>query len=603
MTEKMDKFTKLPLENKYKLEKKIEERTAELNMEINKRRKQQEAMLNIMEDLDASNKILKKEVSERRRAEAKIKHRLKFERLIAVSSARLAVSGDVKQAVYKALRDMGNFIGADRAYIFTLEKNDRKLRKFSSWLTDDNRVETGNLTDLPASVFGDWLKKIREGRIIKIKKLTRTSSAGGIGGKILKSQNIKSILLFPLDIREKTTALLGFDNVIEEASWHTDDIPLLRIFSNILSKAMEQNELKEEREKYEFIINTSLEMQTLINRKYIYEAANTAFCNAMKRERRDVLGKSVSDIWGKDIFDEVIKNHLDRCFEGEIVNYQDSFVLPGKASLFYDINMYPYADSTGDVNRAVVITHDISDLKKMEQHLMRQSRLASIGKLAAGVAHELNNPLTAVITFLDLTAASARDRLKKEEAENLSKAKSSALRMKKIIRDLLAFSRFKHEEKKSDNINEIIKSAVKLGNPGMESITLKEELKKVPDFPINREHMVSLFLNLLSNSIDAMEKSRKKNIIISSEFLSESGLIRICFADSGQGIKPDIADKIFDPFFTLKETGKGTGLGLSIVHGIVKEHGGKVEVNTSVMEGTEFVLTFPVKSINEIYAR
>ncbi|MDO9513384.1 MAG: PAS domain-containing protein, partial [Elusimicrobiota bacterium] len=412
--DEQEKLKKHLLKYNRELENKTEERTAELNLEIKKRQGQQEAMLNIMEDLDASNKLLKKEAAERKIIEAKINHRLEFERIIAVISARLAVSDDIKQAVYLALQDIGNFIGADRAYIFISEKKGRKLCKFCSWNAGGECMETGKAADFPASLFRKWLGKIKKGQIVNIKTFTGSPGVRGIGGKILKSQNIKSIILFPLNVKDNPAAFLGLDTILKESSWQRDDISILRIVSDILSKAIEQNELKEERKKYEFIVNTSLEMQTLINRNYIYESINKAFCEGMRRPRRDILGRSVPEIWGADIFDGTIKKYLDRCFAGEIVNYQDCFVLPGIADGFYDINMYPYFDGSGEVTHAVVITHDISDLKKMEEQMVRQSRLASIGKLAAGVAHELNNPLTAVTTYPDIIAASACGRLNKD---------------------------------------------------------------------------------------------------------------------------------------------------------------------------------------------
>jgi len=262
-------------------------------------------------------------------------------------------------------------------------------------------------------------------------------------------------------------------------------------------------------------------------------------------------------------------------------------------------------DSRGNITGLLAIGHDITEKKMMEKSIRQQEKLVSIGRLAAGVVHELNNPLTTVIARVDLLAFTGTDRLSAEDKEELAIIKGEGLRMKKIIGDLQTFSKKSVTNKKTMvSLNDIIRKVQGLMSSDMtrEGIKINNKLPDIPFVKAEPDKIMQVFINLLSNSKDSLSDPDRKNneqkiINISTEYLSKKNLVRIKIKDNGAGLNEKTQNSLFDPFFTTKE--KGTGLGLSITYGIVKDHGGNIHVESREDEYTEFVIELPAENIEE----
>jgi len=234
-------------------------------------------------------------------------------------------------------------------------------------------------------------------------------------------------------------------------------------------------------------------------------------------------------------------------------------------------------------------------LEELKQRLIQQEKLAGIGKLSAGVAHELNNPLTTVMTLNDLLFFTLKDRLGEKERRNIELIKDAAGRMKKIIEDLLVFSRSgKSGEKKPVNFNEIIEKTQRLVASDIKGLGVKvvKKLGDIPEISGDGNKLMEVFINLFTNSLDALDK-KDKEIRVETFFDGKNKEIMVKYRDNGRGMDSETAKNIFDPFFTTKE--KGTGLGMSITYGIIKDHRGDIRVESAKGEYTEFVMRFPVK--------
>jgi len=224
-----------------------------------------------------------------------------------------------------------------------------------------------------------------------------------------------------------------------------------------------------------------------------------------------------------------------------------------------------------------------------DRNLSDIERLASLGELIAGIAHELNNPLTAILGYAEILQSSDIDAQIKKYINNIHIA---ALRSAKIVEGLLTFLRKKQDVFGTVNINEVIRQTASLFEYQMRTggIALTLNLSSaVPSLHGDFYRLQQVFFNMLINSMQALESwPNEKRVSITSEY--SGGAIRVTVADTGPGIGPDIAQKIFNPFFTTKT--KGTGLGLSIVFGIVKEHGGTIRLSNQG-QGCRLVLEFP----------
>ncbi len=233
-----------------------------------------------------------------------------------------------------------------------------------------------------------------------------------------------------------------------------------------------------------------------------------------------------------------------------------------------------------------------------ENRLVHSEKQASVGRLAAGVAHEINNPLTGILTFTRILQRS-KD-LGDKNQSHLQKIAESTVRVRKIVKGLLDFSRQTELDKEPTDVNRFIRSIIS----AMENQALVKSVsitfnpgENLPMLTLDRSQFQSVLINLIINAFDAME--RGGTIIIStgiSLFASDTDQkgVEISVADSGCGIQHEDLDKLFDPFFTTKEVGKGTGLGLSVSYGIVQRHGGTIRVQSEIDRGTTFTIWIPV---------
>lgn len=238
---------------------------------------------------------------------------------------------------------------------------------------------------------------------------------------------------------------------------------------------------------------------------------------------------------------------------------------------------------------------------------MQTEKLSSIGKLVAGIAHELNNPIA---TILLLAQQSLQEEDIQETTSNLTKIVLESKRTANIVGNLLLFARQQVQEHELENINEILTNVLDNLAPAIEmnNIEISFELyKDLPSILVDSDQIQQVIINIVNNACQSMGTDPKNytlKIITEvgpSIYLSRSKMVqvvRIKFQDSGSGIHPDVLPRIFDPFFTTKKLEQGTGLGLSICHGIISEHGGHIWAESEYGQGATFFVELPIKTIN-----
>jgi two-component system NtrC family sensor kinase len=242
---------------------------------------------------------------------------------------------------------------------------------------------------------------------------------------------------------------------------------------------------------------------------------------------------------------------------------------------------------------------DITDQKKQNERLMMTDRLASLGELASGTAHELNNPLTSIIGFSQLLM---EKEVPDDIREDLKIMNSEAQRAVSVTQNLLTFARKHASVKQRNQINSIIEDVLKLRAYEHKANSMEVERHLAPDLPeimIDYFQMQQVFMNIVINAEYFMIRAHGKGTLtITTE--KQNDTVMISIADDGPGIPPENLKRIFDPFFTTKEAGKGTGLGLSICHGIVTEHGGQIHVKSKLGKGATFFIALPIKGHSHI---
>jgi PAS domain S-box-containing protein len=254
-------------------------------------------------------------------------------------------------------------------------------------------------------------------------------------------------------------------------------------------------------------------------------------------------------------------------------------------------------DPDGRFTGNIVIYRDLREIRKLQESVLQTEKMGAVGQLAAGVAHEINNPLGIILGF----AQSLVKRLKEDDplALPLKSIEREALRCKSLVQDLLVFSRSSKIESEHLDLNEALVGALSLifARARTQGVEIVQQLSpELPRILANRNKLQQVLINLANNAIDAMPKGGTLTIATALGG-DRPGHVEIGVSDTGHGIPGEIRARIMEPFFTTKEAGKGTGLGLSLVYEIVKNHRGTVEVESEEGKGSKFTIRLPLPEV------
>lgn len=307
------------------------------------------------------------------------------------------------------------------------------------------------------------------------------------------------------------------------------------------------------------------------------------------------------DMWDTILAGKVWRNTIvNRRKDGSLINE--------------DMTITPIRDTAGNITQFIAIKQDITELEKavstvrakneelatMTQQLWQASRLATVGELAASIAHELNNPLATISLRLEMLAEQLNGDEPKHHAVEV--VADEVERMGNLVGSLLQFSRRTHQQISTIDVREEVERSLELVEYHLRSNNIVVERDFADDLsPIqaDRQQLRQVFLNLLTNAADAMPQGGQVTVRIAPK-KDDSGkdLIQLLFIDRGAGISPENVEKIWDPFFTTKPEGKGTGLGLAICRRVIEEHHGSIEIESTVGQGTTVIVKLPINNSN-----
>lgn len=382
----------------------------------------------------------------------------------------------------------------------------------------------------------------------------------------------------------------------------TSDIPfsslskqkLHAVCKNLLRKVKELENLVQivSKGKYtwEATFDAIAEPVMIVTPDYKIDRANLAMARVAQKEITRVTGKKCY---------EVFANRHAPCEscplqgaiqKGERTHHQLGNRIQTKD---FEAHAYPFYNEEGELISAVMYYRDLTEELRLKQEAIQQEKMAAIGMLAGGVAHEVNNPLGGILAFTQLLLKKAEK--KSEIHEDLQEIEKAATRCKRIVQDLLDFSRIsKDKEKCLISVNTLIEKVMPFVQMEIRSLNIDLQYKLGEDIPPILgvpTRLQQVVLNLLTNACHAMPRGGK--LILTTWFEEKGGEVCIQIKDSGLGIPQEIQHRIFEPFFTTKDPGKGTGLGLSISYRIIKENGGHIDVDSLEGKGSTFTIRFP----------
>jgi two-component system, NtrC family, sensor kinase len=362
-----------------------------------------------------------------------------------------------------------------------------------------------------------------------------------------------------------------------------------------LQKKTDQ-ELHETRAMYKTALNDLIQEEVMvINFDYRITEVNQAFLNKLGLNREDVIGHYCYEITHHQNVPCSGEHHP--CPLVETLDTKKPFQTThihldkNKNPMHYSISTYPLIEDN-DIIGAVEISRDITADINLQKAMMQQEKLASVGRLSAGVAHEINNPLTTILT----TALLVQEDFKPEDPiyEELEVIAHETLRCRKIVTSLLDFARQSEPHKKKHNLNDVIHQSVLLTRKQAAFNDIQVEYQpgeNIPQLMLDKGQIQQTLINLIINATEATGEGGR--IVVTTAYGESENSVRITISDNGPGIDTENLDRIFDPFFTTKEN--GTGLGLAITHGIIEQHGGSIAVESQTGQGTRFIISLPLE--------
>jgi two-component system NtrC family sensor kinase len=282
-----------------------------------------------------------------------------------------------------------------------------------------------------------------------------------------------------------------------------------------------------------------------------------------------------------------------------------------RSGLILSLHIAPLYDATHQWTGFVYCVRDVTVQARLREQLLQSEKMVAIGQLVAGVAHELNNPLTVIIGFAELlgrqvgSATPSQQEVSPSYRSAIRRIQEGAERARKIVGGLLTFARQQEPSRERCDLNEIVQATLELRAYELRVNKVRVVTELAPDLPalfVDRHQMQQVLFNLILNAEQAMVAARGRGTLTLRSW-HEPPAARVCVevADDGPGVPPDLANRIFDPFFTTKQVGEGTGLGLSIALGIVQEHGGRLTLSRAPRErGAAFFIELPVSGEAEV---
>jgi len=321
------------------------------------------------------------------------------------------------------------------------------------------------------------------------------------------------------------------------------------------------------------IITSSTDGIVVVDQDGLIRFVNPAFESLVGREAEDLVGS----LFGFPIVSETAELEIARS---------------SREVATVEMRLVEISWEGKDAHLALL--RDITERKKAEQKALVTAKLASIGELVAGVAHEINNPLTAILGYAQLLAE--KQDVPQSVREDLQKIYEESQRTVKIVQNLLRFARHYKPGKSLVSINELLGQTLDLRNYEliMHNITLTTKLAAdLPFILADYNQLQQVILNIITNAQHAIAETKHKGKITVTTYAVKQ-CVRISVSDNGSGIAPENINRVFDPFFTTKPVGIGSGLGLSVCHGIIKEHGGNIYNESTLGKGTNFIIELPI---------
>ncbi len=419
---------------------------------------------------------------------------------------------------------------------------------------------------------------------------------------------VHNLVAAPLIVRGHAVGVVAAYNK-NSGAFTSFDIDLFSSLSNAIAEAIENSWLfTRVRQRQQEILESRNTLQALIDGipHPIYTINENWQIVSINKSQSDIFPQTAEELAGEICYQAFFQRQTpcDHChaaktlLKNEAERWSVNWVGEDHLLREWEVNAYPIPSTQAGSASAVILWQDRTDERRLENSLMQAGKLAAIGQLAAGVAHEINNPLTAINANAQMLKMFIPP--EDENFESVDLISQAGERAAKVVRGLLDFARQEQYAFEPANINISIRKALdlvryQLGTADIAIIQSFEE--NLPEVVASWDHMKSVWLNLLVNARDAVEDLPGNRCIeITTRRAADDKFVQVLLTDNGKGMSAAEVEHIFEPFYTTKDPGKGTGLGLATSHRIIEQHGGEINVVSAPDEGTTFIIRLPIQN-------
>ncbi len=519
-----------------------------------------------------------------------------------------AIAADIRleEVVARVLAIAVENAGAERAVLVLPSDEGLVLAAESSADSLDSQR-----SELPLSKAGarvptsllHWVERTREAVILA----EAASDLRFASDPYLRANKVRSVLCLPIVKHSRLVGLLYLENKLSAGTFIDERLEVLSLLMGQAASALENARL------YEALRTSEVRWRSLVERlpdvvAVVDRVGRIEFINHMQGDRQDMLGTPLLDLLGADQRIEAA-DRLRATLGGRFAEpLEFEAALAGRSHRWWSTRFAPIAVD-GRVERVIVVATDVTerrqaerDRQQLEAQLRQQQKLESIGTLASGVAHEINNPIQGIMNYAELIGSSAA--ADAEIREFADEIEHETRRVATIVRNLLAFSRQESEKSVvATSLDSVVEGTLSLVRAVLrkDQIGLRVELADdLPELECRPQQIQQVIMNLITNARDALNTRwpnfhDDKQIEVRGQTFERGGgrWVRLSVADRGGGIPADVVARIFDPFFTTKGRDQGTGLGLAVSHGIISDHGGELHVDNQVGIGVVFHVELP----------
>ena len=578
----------------------------------------------------------------RKKAEQSIKQRLSMEKMVSMVSTRFInlKPEELDRDINITLQAIGTFIGVDRCFIYLFSGDGKTLDMGYEWFKDELEGRVKENLNYSVEDFKWSMEILKSFNHIHISSIDELPPEAEKERREWAKRGIHAVLAFPMILGKKLIGYVGFTSEKKERVWKEEDIRLLKmvveIFMNALERKRADKELGIAHDELEKRVKERTAELVSLNKKLSKEIEERKWIETILRNSEHdfrelsqqfktlldaisepllLLNTDLNVKWRNSSASSLFKSnevdiYLKYCKDLDPACPCKRSFKSGREEVarfaynerLFEVKSFPVKEEEKVIN-VIAMFVDITEKVNIEAETIRISQLASIGELAAGVAHEINNPITGIISWGDYLI----DEFEKDSPEYdiISRIISEGERIAYIVKSLLSFSRPGDEHRTFTQVGELLEDSISL----TESALRKDGIKLNVNIPLDlsevrvqSQEIQQVFFNILNNSryalnqkYEAPDENKALEIYCCNTLINSRPFIKIVFHDKGCGIPADLINKIKNPFFTTKPKGKGTGLGLSISHGIVTSHNGQLYFESMEGEYTKTIIELPAE--------